>query len=82
MPLDPCRLLPGRRHPSLDQVLGALAEAGDRGASSAQVARKVGLPVDRVRRVLKAAQAEGSAELRWIGDPESGEPRWFRSTRG
>lgn len=80
MTLAPCRLLPGRRSPSLDQVLGALDEAGDRGATSAQVARLVGLPVDRVRRVLNSHPE--LVELRWSAADRAA--RWFRleGTRG
>jgi hypothetical protein len=77
MALDPCRILPGRRTLSRDQVLAAIDLAGDRGLSSRELALRVALPVERVRRDLRALQADGVVLLRWSGDADGA--RWFRA---
>jgi len=75
MPLDPCKLPPGRRSPSWAQVRSCLAELGGRGASSVEIARWCGLPVDRVRRMLSIASKAQEAELRWVDSERAA--RWF-----
>ncbi len=89
MTLDPRRILPGRRSLSRDQALAAIDLAGDRGLSSRELALRVALPVDRVRRALRVLQADGVVVLRWVcacgcecraGCGEGhGEARWFRA---
>lgn len=74
MPLDPCRLPPGRRTPSRDQALSCLAELGGRGASSREIARWCGLPVERVRRLLAGLGEMGIVELRSV---DGRLVRWF-----
>lgn len=71
----PCRILPGRRTLSRDQALAAIDQAGDRGLSSRELALRVALPIDRVRRVLRVLQGAGDVVLRWSGDAA----RWFRA---
>lgn len=88
MTLDPCRILPGRRTLSRDQALAAIAQAGARGLTSRELALRVALPIDRVRRVLREMQRAGDVMLRWCcacgcdarpGCGEGhGEARWFR----
>jgi len=86
MTLDPCRILPGRRTLSRDPALAAVDQAGTAGLSSRELALRVALPVERVRRALKELQTAGVVVLRWSGDVDgdhaTGGARWFRAEVG
>jgi hypothetical protein len=89
MPLDPCRILPGRRTLSRDQALAAVDQAGTAGLSSRELALRVALPVERVRRALRELQVAGVVVLRWCcacgcgaRRHGPGEARWFRAEVG
>lgn len=76
MTLRPCRIPVGRRVLSRDQATALLSEAGSAGMSSAEIARRAGLPVQAVRRALQAHGAEWGLMLRWAWGLCSG-ARWY-----
>jgi len=70
MPLDPVRLPPGDRFPEAARVLACLAHSSK---TSSEIARRIGLPIERVWRCLSQLSERGIVAL--VLDARE-RPRW------